>query len=111
MAKFLYVYHGGSAPRSKEEGAKQMKAWMEAGPLTGYAMFYNTTSFNTPWDSMLVMEYADLAAFTRRDEINWSARAKLAATDPVFKALSDAKTKVRDDKAVFHADAIPLPAP
>ena len=29
MAKFLYVYHGGSAPRSKEEGAKQMKAWMD----------------------------------------------------------------------------------
>ena len=88
----------------------QMKAWMEAGPLTAYAMLYNPTSFNTPWDSMLIMEYADLAAFTRRDEIKWAARAKLNATDPVFKAFSDSKAKVRDDRAVFHADAIPLPA-
>ena len=82
---------------------------MEAGPLTGYLMLYNPTSFNTPWDSMLIMEYADLAAFTRRDEIKWAARARLNATDPVFKAYTENKAKIRDDRAVFHADAIPLP--
>jgi len=87
----------------------QMKAWMEAGPLSGYQMLYNTTSQNTPWDALLIMEYADLAAFTRRDEIKGAARAKLNATDPVFKAYSDSKAKIRDDRAVFHADAIPLP--
>ena len=87
----------------------QMKAWMEAGPLTGYAMFYNRTSFNTPWDSMLIMEYADLAAFTRREEINWATRARLNATDDIFKHYTDTKAKIRDDRAVFHADAIPLP--
>lgn len=27
MAKYLYVYHGGSAPSSKEEGEKLMDAW------------------------------------------------------------------------------------
>ena len=27
MAKFLYVYHGGGAPSSPEEGAKMMEAW------------------------------------------------------------------------------------
>jgi hypothetical protein len=27
MAKYLYVYHGGRAPTSKEEGAKLMDAW------------------------------------------------------------------------------------
>jgi len=89
----------------------QMREWMAAGPLTGYAMFYNSTSFNTPWDSMLIMEYADLAAFTRRDEIKWAARAKLNASDPVFKAYTDSKTSIRDDSAVFHADGIPLPKP
>jgi hypothetical protein len=87
----------------------QMKEWMAAGPLTAYAMFYNTTSFNTPWDSMLIMEYADLAAFARRDEIKWAARAKLNATDPVFKAYTDSKANIREDRAMFHADAIPLP--
>jgi hypothetical protein len=87
----------------------QMKEWMAAGPLTAYAMFYNTTSFNTPWDSMLILEYADLAAFARRDEIKWAARAKLNASDPVFKAYTDSKARIRDDRAMFHADAIPLP--
>jgi hypothetical protein len=27
MAKFLFVYHGGGHPASKEEGAKVMAAW------------------------------------------------------------------------------------
>ncbi len=27
MAKFIYVYHGGTAPRSPEEGQKAMQAW------------------------------------------------------------------------------------
>lgn len=87
----------------------QMKEWMAAGPLTGYAMFYNNTSFNTPWDSMLILEYADLAAFARRDEIKWAARAKLNASDPVFKSYTDSKASIREDRAVFHADAILLP--
>ena len=28
MAKYLYVYHGGSVPQSKEEGERVMQAWM-----------------------------------------------------------------------------------
>ncbi len=27
MSKYLYVYHGGTMPQSKEEGEKAMKAW------------------------------------------------------------------------------------
>lgn len=27
MAKYLFVYHGGSAPESEEEGARIMQAW------------------------------------------------------------------------------------
>ena len=27
MAKYLFVYHGGSMPESEEEGAKVMEAW------------------------------------------------------------------------------------
>jgi hypothetical protein len=28
MAKYLYSYHGGSVPASKEEGERVMQAWM-----------------------------------------------------------------------------------
>lgn len=27
MAKYLFIYHGGSTPNSPEEGQKQMEAW------------------------------------------------------------------------------------
>lgn len=100
-ADYAKYVHGYTVP--------QMKEWMAAGPLTGYTMLYNNTSFNTPWDSMLIMEYADLAAFARRDEIKWAARAKLNATDKVFKTYTDSKASIRDDRAMFHADAILLP--
>jgi len=100
-AEYTKYVHGYTVP--------QMKEWMTAGPLTGYTMLYNATSFNTPWDSLLIMEYADLAAFARRDEIKWAARAKLNASDPVFKSYTDSKASIRDDRAMFHADAILLP--
>lgn len=29
MAKFLFVYHGGGAPGSEEEGARIMQAWQD----------------------------------------------------------------------------------
>jgi hypothetical protein len=29
MTKYLVLYHGGSAPASKEEGERVMKAWMD----------------------------------------------------------------------------------
>lgn len=29
MAKYLYVYHGGKAPETEEEGRRSMAAWME----------------------------------------------------------------------------------
>lgn len=29
MTKYLYVYHGGSMPQSKEEGERIMKAWTD----------------------------------------------------------------------------------
>ncbi len=29
MAKYIFVYHGGKAPESPEEGEKVMKAWMD----------------------------------------------------------------------------------
>jgi len=29
MAKYVFVYHGGGAPESEEEGAAVMKAWID----------------------------------------------------------------------------------
>ena len=29
MAKYIFVYHGGSMPETEEEGARVMQAWMD----------------------------------------------------------------------------------
>ena len=38
MPKYLFVYHGGDQPSSKEEGEKTMKAWMDWFGEAGKAM-------------------------------------------------------------------------
>ncbi|MBL9215034.1 MAG: hypothetical protein JNG83_06120 [Opitutaceae bacterium] len=87
----------------------QMEDWIASGALTAYALYLNHTPYNVPWESLLVLEYADLAGLARRDEIKAAARARLNAADPVFKSYADAKAEIRRDLAMFHADAIPLP--
>lgn len=86
--------------------APQMNEWVKDGALTGYVMFMNQTPHNVPWDSMLVLEYADLAGMARREEIKVAARARLNASDPVFKKFTDSKNDIRTDRAMFYADAI-----
>ena len=44
MAKFIFAYHGGSAPESPEEGAKVMEQWMAW--LSG--MGKNAVDFGNP---------------------------------------------------------------
>jgi len=108
---FYHVTASSTEYRKYVEGytAPQMHAWLETGALASFAMYYNPTSYNTPWDSMLVLEYTNLASLARRDEIKFAARAKLSASNPAFKAFADAKTSVRTDRATFYAVAIPLP--
>ena len=98
VAKYKEYVQGYTAP--------QMNEWIKDGALTGYVMFMNQTPHNVPWDSMLILEYSDLAGLARREEIKVAARAKLNASDPVFKKFTDAKNDIRTDRAMFYADAI-----
>lgn len=88
----------------------QMRGWMEAGALSGYDLYLNQAPLGKPWDAMLVLEYADIAALARRDEVKANVRARLAATDAQWLEWSKDKSAIRHEVSSVIADAI-VPAP
>jgi len=106
-----YAYTTGAAYRDYVANytVPQMKEWLSSGALASYTMHLNTTPFNVPWESMLLLEYDGIEGLARRDEVKAAARARLNATDPAFKSYSESKAEIRRDLAIFHADPIALP--
>ncbi len=88
----------------------QMRGWIDAGVLTGFTMLANQAPLHDPWDAMLVLEYADLAALARRDEVKKAVRAQLAATDPAWAEWSRDKSDLRKELSLFVAEAIEISA-
>jgi hypothetical protein len=89
----------------------QMRGWMEAGVLSGFDLYLNQAPLGKPWDAMLVLEYADIAALARRDEVKSSVRAHLAATDAKWLEWSKDKSAIRREFSLMIADAIVPGAP
>jgi hypothetical protein len=83
----------------------QMDGWSEEGVLSHYGVFLPRYPAGRPWQSMLVLEYKDDAAFGARDVTTAKVRARLK-DNPKWKAISDAKKNVRNEKAPVIADAI-----
>ena len=84
----------------------QMDGWKEEGVLSRYSVFLARYPAGRPWQSMLILEYKDDAALAARDATTAKVRARLA-NNPKWKAISDAKKNVRNEKAPVLADAIP----
>jgi hypothetical protein len=92
----------------------QLKGWGEAGVLSGYVFYqchpYQEDPAETPWTSILVLEYTDSAALANSETAKRDTRVRLAA-DADWKALSDHKTAMRQAKGFVFVDVIPLPLP
>jgi hypothetical protein len=83
----------------------QVDGWKEEGVLARYGIFLARYPAGRPWQSMLVLEYRDDAALGARDATTAKVRARLK-DNPKWKAISDAKKNVRNEKAPVIADAI-----
>lgn len=83
----------------------QMDGWREEGVLSRYAVFIARYAAGRPWQSMLILEHKDDAALGARDATTAKVRARLN-NNPKWKAISDAKKNVRNEKAPVIADAI-----
>lgn len=95
MPKYVSYVRGYVAP--------QFKAWVKGGVLSSYSCYTNQNPAGAPWSSFIVLEYKDLKALAAREVIKNSARAELAATDPVWKKWSEDKTSIRKEKGVIPA--------
>ncbi len=89
----------------------QMEGWRAERVLTSYGLYAARERTGAPWHSVLVMEYRDDRALARRDEVKDAVRARLGASNPAWKALSDAKLNVRTEKSLTPAEWEELPAP
>ena len=89
----------------------QMRGWMDAGVLSAFDLYLNQAPLGKPWDAMLVLEYTDIAALARRDEVKASVRAHLGATDAKWLEWSKDKSAIRREFSLVIADAITPAAP
>ena len=83
----------------------QMDGWMEEGVLSQYGVFLARYPAGRPWQSMLILEYKDNQALGARDATTAKVRARLQS-NAKWKAISDAKKNVRNEKPPVIADAI-----
>lgn len=81
------------------------KAWSREGILAGYSLFMNHYPGGKRWQAMLLVEYKDLDAFSRREEVNAKVRAQLIK-DPVWRLAGD-KQKNQEREPVIADPVIP----
>ena len=85
----------------------QFDGWLGEGVLSQYELFVSSFPAGRPWSAMVILEYQDAEALTRRNAVVAKVRARLKEI-PEWKAISDNKKAVRDEKQVVIADQISL---
>ena len=76
--------------------APNMNQQRAAGIMSQYAMYLEREPVAGQTRSLLVMDYADPAAYARRDAVKAEGKQKLLA-DPEWKRLNDVKETIRSD--------------
>jgi hypothetical protein len=89
----------------------QFEGWIDEGVLSGFSLYLSRYPAGRPWSSLIVLEYRSEATLAERLAVVAKVRARLR-NNPQWKAISDNKKSVREEKQVVVADAIkPQAAP
>jgi hypothetical protein len=83
----------------------QFDGWIDEAVLSQYDLFVSSFPAGRPWSAMVILEYKDEEALARRNAVVAKVRARLKEI-PEWKAISDNKKTVRDEKQVVLADQI-----
>lgn len=83
----------------------QADGWLADGALSWWGVYLNHHYTGKPWDTLLLLEYADIEGLARRDVIKQQVRARLN-NDPAWKTLSDNKQEIRQEDQVIIMDPI-----
>ena len=85
----------------------QFQGWIQENNVSHYGVYLNELPAGRPWSTMILLEYRDDAALLERGAIVDKVRRRLAE-NPEWKAISDNKKKIRDEKQVVVADPLTL---
>ena len=83
----------------------QLEGWIAEGVLAGYGIYLPRYFAGRPWASLLVLEYKNDQALGMRESIVAKVRARLKE-DPQWKAMSDNKKRIREEKQAVIADPL-----
>jgi hypothetical protein len=73
--------------------------------LSRYDLFVSTFSASRPWSSLVVLEYKDPESLNKRGFAEAKVRSRLKEV-PEWKAFSDIKKSIREEKQIVIADQI-----
>jgi hypothetical protein len=83
----------------------QFRGWMQEGVLQSYDILTSLYPAGRPWNAMIMLRYRDDAALARRETVVAQVRARLA-NDPAWKAISDNKKAIRNERVLAIADLL-----
>jgi hypothetical protein len=89
-------------------GVPQFQGWLQEGVLASYDVYQNRYSASKPWGSLIVFEYRDAEALGKREAVMAKVRANLQS-NPTWKAISENKHKIREEREAFIAQELLLP--
>lgn len=83
----------------------QFDGWMQEGVLVRYGIYVDRYAAGRPWSTMVILEYKNDAALGARESVVAKVRAQLK-DNPEWKAISDAKKNIRNEKQLVIADPL-----
>lgn len=86
----------------------QFDGWMHEGVLSQYDFYASSLPAGRPWSTMVILAYKNEEALAARNAVVAKVRNRLKDL-PAWKAISDDKKNVRDEKQVVIADQLTLP--
>jgi hypothetical protein len=92
----------------KDYGVPQFEGWLRENVLSSYDVYQNRYSSSKPWGSLIVFQYRNADAFGNREVVMAKVRADLQS-NAVWKSLSEAKHKIREEREAFIAQELLLP--
>jgi len=83
----------------------QFDGWMKEGALSQYSLWSASYPASRPWTHLLLLDYRSEQALAERDAVVAKVRAELKNV-PQWRAVSENKAKVREEKQLVVADDI-----
>ncbi len=85
--------------------APQVNAWMREGLLASYSIFRNRYPGGKRWEGLMVIEYKDAQAFSKRDDVDAKVRAQLM-NDPAWRAAAEKARSVSVREPVIASELV-----